>query len=96
MRSNGIQNLIEESRIKPSDIFTDREEPRTVFWDHFNAITARQRDILSVFALGVDDIKDRCRALSRTLATIDNRNAKGGGPESDVRDDSAVETEEEV
>jgi hypothetical protein len=36
-------------------------------------ITARQRDILSVFALGVDDIKDRCRALSRTLAAIDNR-----------------------
>ena len=62
--------------------------------DH--AITARQRDILSVFALGVDDIKDRCRALSRTLAAIDNRNAKGGGPESDVRDDSAAETEEEV
>ena len=62
--------------------------------DH--AITARQKDILSVFALGVDDIKERCRALSRTLAAIDNRNAKGGGPESDARDDSAVETEEEV
>jgi len=62
--------------------------------DH--AITARQKDILSVFALGVDDIKDRCRALSRTLAAIDNRHAEGGSPESDVRDDSAVETEEEV
>ncbi len=30
--------------------------------------------------------------LSRTLAAMDNRHAEGGSPESDVRDDSAVET----
>ena len=61
--------------------------------DH--AVTARQKDILSVFALGVDDIKDKCRTLSQTLAVIDNRNTKGGGnPDPDVRDDSTAETKE--
>jgi hypothetical protein len=61
--------------------------------DH--AITARQKDILSVFALGVDDIKDRCRTLSQTLAVLDNRNTKGGSnPDPDVRNDSTAETKE--
>jgi len=62
--------------------------------DH--AVTARQKDFLSVFALGVDDIKDKCRTLSQTLAVLDNRNTKGGSnPDPDVRDNSTAETKEE-
>jgi len=60
--------------------------------DH--AITARQKDILSVFALGVDDIKDRCRALSRTLAIIDNRTSKTETEaDPDIYDDTADDDE---
>ena len=62
--------------------------------DH--AITARQKDILSVFGLGADDMKDRCRALSRTLAIIDNRTVRAGdNPDPDIYDASTDETEEE-
>lgn len=60
--------------------------------DH--AITARQKDILSVFGLGADDMKDRCRALSQTLAIIDNRTARTEA-DPDIYDASTDETEEE-
>ncbi|NBK98318.1 MAG: hypothetical protein EOM50_09895 [Erysipelotrichia bacterium] len=36
MKSSGIDFLIEESKRKASDLFTDREEPRKVFWKHFD------------------------------------------------------------
>jgi len=56
--------------------------------DH--AITARQKDILSVFGLDANDMKDRCRALSQTLAVIDNRTVRAGdNPDPDIYDDRA-------
>ena len=59
--------------------------------DH--AVTARQKDILSVFVLSADDIKAKCRVLSQALAVIDGTCAKtDNGPDPDVRDDSTMET----
>jgi len=41
-------------------------------------------------------MKDRCRALSRTLAIIDNRTVRAGdNPDPDIYDASTDETEEE-
>ncbi|WP_320129617.1 tetratricopeptide repeat protein [uncultured Sphaerochaeta sp.] len=44
MERSGIDFLIEETRIKASDIFTDREEPRKVFWDHFGQLSNRMHN----------------------------------------------------
>ena len=61
-----------------------------------STITARQKDILSVFGLDANDMKDRCRALSQTLAVIDNRTVRAGdNPDPDIYDASTDETEEE-
>jgi hypothetical protein len=61
--------------------------------DH--AITARQKEILSIFGMGDDDMKAECRRISDELAAIDARDIKSHPKDGDIRDDSTVDDEEE-
>lgn len=61
--------------------------------DH--AITARQKEILSVFGMSSDDMKKSCRDISNRLAAIDSADIRNGVGDADVRDDSKIEDEEE-
>jgi hypothetical protein len=57
--------------------------------DH--AITARQKDILSVFGMSADDMKDACLRLSNALVDIDTRDVRKKPDDSDIRNDSTIE-----
>ncbi|MCH3916636.1 MAG: transposase [Spirochaetia bacterium] len=61
--------------------------------DH--AITARQKEILSVFGLSADDMRSACMDLSKHLAAIDTADIRNGAPDDDIRNDTTVEDEEE-
>jgi transposase len=61
--------------------------------DH--AITARQKEILSIFGMGDDDMKAGCRSISNELAAIDAGDIKSHPKDDDIRDDSTVDDEEE-
>jgi hypothetical protein len=61
--------------------------------DH--AITARQKEILSIFAMSDDDMKAECQSISRELVTIDAGDIRSCPKDDDIRDDSTVEDEEE-
>jgi len=61
--------------------------------DH--AITARQREILSIFGMGVDDMKAACHGMSDELAAIDAGDVRTRPKDGDIRDDSTVDDEEE-
>jgi len=61
--------------------------------DH--AITARQKEILSIFGMGDDDMKAGCRSISNELMTIDAGDIKSHPKDDDIRDDSTVDDEEE-
>lgn len=61
--------------------------------DH--AITARQKEILSVFGMSSDDMKKSYRDISNRLAAIDSADIRNGVGDADVRDDSKIEDEEE-
>jgi transposase len=61
--------------------------------DH--AITARQKEILSIFGMSEDDMKAECRGISKELVTIDSGDIKSWPNDEGIRDDSTVEDEEE-
>jgi hypothetical protein len=61
--------------------------------DH--AITARQKEILSIFGMSADDMKAECRSMSKELVTIDAGDIKSCPKEDGIRDDSTVDDEEE-
>lgn len=61
--------------------------------DH--AITARQKEILSIFGMSDDDMKAECRSISNELVTIDAGDIRSCPKDDEIRDDSTVEDEEE-
>lgn len=61
--------------------------------DH--AITARQKEILSIFGMSDDDMKAECRNISNELVAIDSGDIKSRPKDDDIRDDSTVDDEEE-
>jgi len=61
--------------------------------DH--AITARQREILSIFGMSADDMQAACQGISEELATLDAGDVRTRPKDDDIRDDSTVDDEEE-
>ena len=61
--------------------------------DH--AITARQKEILSVFGMSEEDMKERCLDISGRLAAVDAGDIRRLPADTDIRDDSAAEDEED-
>jgi len=61
--------------------------------DH--AITARQKEILSIFGKSDSDMKQRCGELAKRLCEIDSAGIRTDESGRDVRDDASVEDEEE-
>lgn len=61
--------------------------------DH--AITARQKEILSIFGMSDDDMRAECRGISNELITIDAGDIKSFPKDDEIRDDSTVDDEEE-
>jgi len=61
--------------------------------DH--AMTARQKEVLSIFGMSEDDMKAECRGISKELVTIDSGDIKSWPKDEEIRDDSTVEDEEE-
>ncbi|MDD4573589.1 MAG: transposase [Sphaerochaeta sp.] len=61
--------------------------------DH--AITARQKEILSIFGMSDDDMRAECRSISNELVTIDAGDIRSCPKDDEIRDDSTVEDEEE-
>jgi hypothetical protein len=62
--------------------------------DH--AITARQKEILSIFGMSDDDMKADCRSISTELAAIDAGDIKSRPKDDDIRDDGAADDEEVI
>lgn len=44
MKNSILDTLKTSTKMKASEIFTDREEPRKVFWNHFDALSAQMKD----------------------------------------------------
>jgi hypothetical protein len=58
-------------------------------------MTARQKEILSIFGMSEDDMKAECRDISKELVTIDSGDIMSWPNDEGIRDDSTVEDEEE-
>ena len=54
--------------------------------DH--ALTARQKEILSLFGMSDDDIKAECQSISKELVTRDAGDIRSRPKDEDIRDDS--------
>ncbi|MFA7628967.1 MAG: transposase [Candidatus Dojkabacteria bacterium] len=61
--------------------------------DH--AITARQKEILSIFGMSDDDMRAQCHGISKELLTIDASDIKSCPKDEELRDDSTVDDEEQ-
>lgn len=61
--------------------------------DH--AITARQKEILSLFGMSVEDMQAGCRSISNEFAAIDAGGIRTRPKDEELRDDSTVDDEEE-
>ena len=61
--------------------------------DH--ALTARQKEILSIFGMSDDDMKAECQSISKQLVTRDVGDIRSRPKDEDIRDDSTVDDEEE-
>lgn len=61
--------------------------------DH--AMTARQKEILSIFGMSDDDMRAACHGISKDLLTIDASDIKSCPKDEELRDDSTVDDEEQ-
>ena len=68
-------------------------ELRIIRLDH--AMTARQKEVLSIFGMSDDDMRAACHGISKDLLTIDASDIKSCPKDEGLRDDSTVDDEEQ-